>query len=508
MKNLLVFLVLAITLLGVSMVRANGQSVIIKANDFLLGPFMGDLNADGCPDIMGFTSDSVYVFLGGKKLPSNVNADTCSIMFVGEKTDFIKGLLVGDFNGDGDSDLAIQAPSGTLLVGHVYIFFGPIKNNSGQRKLNQADVIIEGLDHPNRAIREKNFGWKGAVGKVNNDEIDDILISGKESAKLYLFYGRKDWPANMISSEADVSRVIDKDNMLSLAISSSGEVIVGNPSARQTAGDCFVFSGQLDTLLGVIEGPNEKYSLFGNPSLGKGEKIIIGSINTVDNLRQDFSKVYVYNKDFELETMVIAPLVETMMFPVNMVDLNKDGHPDLFLGDLSSKGSLYIIFGPLSGDIDLGVVSPNIRIDGDYSSEGLGLAAEAADFDNDSTMDLAVGGLGNWRGEIKIFYNFLFNYSAVGNGGGEMVTEYSLSQNYPNPFNPTTTIDFTIPQDGQVRIVVLNMLGQKVVSLTNRHYPSGQHSIIWDASHMSSGIYFYCIESRDFNAMRKMVLMK
>ena len=85
---------------------------------------------------------------------------------------------------------------------------------------------------------------------------------------------------------------------------------------------------------------------------------------------------------------------------------------------------------------------------------------------------------------------------------------YSLSQNYPNPFNPETEIRYEIPREGEVQLVVYNVMGQEVVTLVNTHQSAGAHVVKWNADEMSSGIYFYRLKINDFTATRRMVLMK
>jgi hypothetical protein len=86
--------------------------------------------------------------------------------------------------------------------------------------------------------------------------------------------------------------------------------------------------------------------------------------------------------------------------------------------------------------------------------------------------------------------------------------KYSLSQNYPNPFNPETEIRYEIPREGEVQLVVYNVMGQEVVTLVNTHQSAGTHVVKWNADEMSSGIYFYRLKINDFTATRRMVLMK
>jgi len=86
--------------------------------------------------------------------------------------------------------------------------------------------------------------------------------------------------------------------------------------------------------------------------------------------------------------------------------------------------------------------------------------------------------------------------------------QFVLFQNYPNPFNPETHIRFGLPRSSRVRIEVLNILGQRVATLLDAYKPAGYHEVVWDASNMSSGVYIYRINTRDYVKMRKMILMR
>ncbi len=86
--------------------------------------------------------------------------------------------------------------------------------------------------------------------------------------------------------------------------------------------------------------------------------------------------------------------------------------------------------------------------------------------------------------------------------------EFSLSQNYPNPFNPTTNIKFGLPTSGNVKLVVFDVLGREVTTLVNEFKTSGIYTVDFDASMLSSGVYFYRIESGNFVETKKMLLVK
>lgn len=92
--------------------------------------------------------------------------------------------------------------------------------------------------------------------------------------------------------------------------------------------------------------------------------------------------------------------------------------------------------------------------------------------------------------------------------------QFSLEQNYPNPFNPTTTIQYSMANAGLVKVEIFNLLGQKIKTLVNTHQSAGVHSVNFDASEFTSGLYFYRLRVFDSNntnsysMVKRMVLMK
>ena len=85
---------------------------------------------------------------------------------------------------------------------------------------------------------------------------------------------------------------------------------------------------------------------------------------------------------------------------------------------------------------------------------------------------------------------------------------FTLYQNYPNPFNPTTTIKFALPVSSNVKLNVYNALGQLVETLVDKEMQSGYHEINFDASRLSSGVYFYQLNAGYFAETKKMMLLK
>lgn len=85
---------------------------------------------------------------------------------------------------------------------------------------------------------------------------------------------------------------------------------------------------------------------------------------------------------------------------------------------------------------------------------------------------------------------------------------YSLEQNYPNPFNPTTKIKYSIPEASQISLKIYDVLGNEVAQLVNQEKPAGSYEVEFNASSLSSGVYFYKLKSGSFIQTKKMIVLK
>ena len=104
--------------------------------------------------------------------------------------------------------------------------------------------------------------------------------------------------------------------------------------------------------------------------------------------------------------------------------------------------------------------------------------------------------------------------TSIQNKVNTLPDEFDISQNYPNPFNPSTRISYALPTESRVKIQIFNILGEVVATIVNQVIAAGSHSVEWNASNLSSGVYLYRIsaesvsDSKQFNAVKKMILMK
>jgi hypothetical protein len=92
--------------------------------------------------------------------------------------------------------------------------------------------------------------------------------------------------------------------------------------------------------------------------------------------------------------------------------------------------------------------------------------------------------------------------------GSAIPGEFRLHQAYPNPFNPTTTIHYDLPRASDVRIIVYDLLGRQVARLVDGYRSAGRHSVNWDASDLTSGMYFYSLHAGAWQDVKKAILLK
>jgi hypothetical protein len=96
----------------------------------------------------------------------------------------------------------------------------------------------------------------------------------------------------------------------------------------------------------------------------------------------------------------------------------------------------------------------------------------------------------------------------VGAGPKDPPTVFWLAQNFPNPFNPTTTIRYGLPNRSHVSLTVLNTLGQSVSTLINGEQEVGYHEVQFNATHLSSGVYFYRIQAEGYVQTKSLLLLR
>lgn len=131
-------------------------------------------------------------------------------------------------------------------------------------------------------------------------------------------------------------------------------------------------------------------------------------------------------------------------------------------------------------------------------------AGEVKYFDS-SGSELGSFNTGIIPGDIYFLYEMT---TSIGTESTDYVENFRLSQNYPNPFNPSTNIEFTTPQNGNIKLEVYSITGQLITTLVDGYLNAGTHSVTFDASAFSSGLYLYRLWNGTSSITKNMTLIK
>ena len=139
--------------------------------------------------------------------------------------------------------------------------------------------------------------------------------------------------------------------------------------------------------------------------------------------------------------------------------------------------------------------------------EGVGQTAEDLSFFS-NTATLGASANPDASDPTWVEANILVLNVAGKNNSSSVPEQFSLSQNYPNPFNPSTRINYSVPYKYYVKIKLYDILGNEIATLVNEEKPAGNNSINFDASGLSSGVYFYQLSADNFIETKKMILLR
>jgi parallel beta-helix repeat protein/predicted outer membrane repeat protein len=229
-----------------------------------------------------------------------------------------------------------------------------------------------------------------------------------------------------------------------------------------------------------------------------------------DGTRSDIGAFY-FNQDVE-EIIELYPYNTPIVIPADGGKLLFDGWIFNFLNHLGMTDIWTYLFlpgGQRYGPLEL---HEEVRIPADslgrnQLTENIPGPAPGGEF-------VFVAYVGDYPGSIIDSSYFYFSkdtlLAGVGSDGtgGSLPLSCVLSQNYPNPFNLSTTIYYQLPANAYVKLEVYNLLGQRVATLVDGKQEAGHKSVHWDASALSSGLYFYKLTAADYTETKRMALIK
>ncbi len=405
---------------------------------------------------------------------------------------------LGDIDGDGYDEIGFGTPLSTW-ASQMFIYKGGETISTTPDQIT--DYGIYGIG---------GFGVGGTIqgiGDVNADGFDDFIVGDNnlaipeapgKSGALYLHYGSADFfTLETPITEASVQFLPDtSDSESEQSFFGFNEVATGD----------FDGDGDIDIAAKAFRHQNSDFT--------DG----VGAIH-----------YYLNNDGFTSQPDQLVPIKNTY---INNNELNTEVYNRFSgrslmsgIGDLDGDGDDELLFVPGSGwlngivysggdfaEDDVAILeSPNkdLRINPSGNFINVQFISTVGDFTGDGTLSfITFQQDGNYRDQPIYRYQLSGIVTNNEDVSSETVQEFTLDQNYPNPFNPSTNISFTLPQQSNVSLKVYNLLGQEVVTLVNEIKTAGQHSVSFDASQLSSGMYIYRLEAGSSIQTRKMMLIK
>jgi len=435
-----------------------------------------DLNGDTQSDIIVHTLDQNYLFwFNNNGSGSFSTIDTIKIS--PRISDLV--AVTDDFNDNNTADLittefykiSIRRNNGSAMFGEATTLI-QLEDNANIRKAvledidgdNLTDLVVSAFIHQsdsrNRFIAFKNNGGEFTTNVI----IDDLTDTFKNN------FG--DFELMDVDSDGDLDFVVG----LGLIPTDSKIVFYENIDGSFEFGDQQVITNNI----------TEPRNILASDVNGDSRIDII-----VRQEGRESKLVWYQNLG---ANNFSEPITITEESSPNLLskDINNDNMPDLLTSD-KSQG---IVWFRNNGE---GFEQAEV-IDSDDS--GI-LAAE--DLDKDSDLDVI---LGSRFHKIGWYENTITSTPIAFDEKQDVPAKFILKQNFPNPFNPFTTIEYGLPKATNVVLKVYDVLGQQVSTLFSGRQSAGNHSVSFDASHLSSGMYLYRLETDENVITRTMMLIK
>ena len=485
---------------------------------------VGDVNGDGWPDLAvgAYGVKKTFFYWGGPGILDTV-VDFV-LPYVGSH------MVLADINGDGKKDLILMDNNGYSNHDSVLVFFG--RSAPPFAFDTMPDITYRFQD-------SLDVGWNSfAVGDLNGDGYDDLILGAETyggHGRVYVYMG-KPVPSNIpnftvkgdtIAREFGYSIQtgdINGDGYTDLAVASLGYQSFGVDQRLETwlGGQTFRF--EKDNYHQRLNA-----SALGRDAMFDFTLIDFNLDGKTDLSYPDSGKaLFHWGGDvFAEQPNLTIPPNRSFGFPIYFSrgsqpigDVNGDGLPDFAFQGSSAAGysvGVYLGARPTSSSKPVGTrgyVSSagttflKIVPVGDINGDGVNDFASSAPYDD-------YAGLLPQPGYVVILSgNKNWITSARPQGAPFLPSDFTLAQNYPNPFNPSTTIRYTLPKEGHVRLRILDQLGREVITLVNGKENPGEHSVIWSGRGegdrtVGSGVYFYQLSvDGSLIQTRKLVLLK
>ncbi len=533
----------------------------------------GDYDGDGLTDLVVLSSGQagatgfpfLHVFWGDSPLPTTADLATYAghvsyVRAVSGDDGFWAWIGSGDFDGDTIDDIALGMPCNEFnCTGKVYLIFGKSDFPSFVDLTNPTTDVVHVLGISGGVGFGGFLGKMLAVGDVNGDAVDDLVVSAPElspGGHVYILWGGQTMPSTieLSNSTTNVARLIDPRNSqnsgTALACGDANhdgfdDLLIGSPEGGEVM-LALGASAFADTIL--LDGlPVKRFRKSNWDGMGwRVEFVDFNGDNYDDMLMSTLyasplgceycgDVMVAYGSDVLPDVVVVdsptAPV--TRMFGVGFSqaygselasgDVNADGYGDILVASVpdeyntSDVGKVTIVYGSASppDTVLLGAGALLTKVYAESRPDGFGAGLLSCDVDMDGTDDVIVGAQ---RADVAARISAGKAYVLYGVPESTTVDHnprdaWRLGQNYPNPFNPRTLIPISLPRREYVSLHVYDAHGRRITGLLTGPLDAGDYRIAWDGKDergrpVASGVYFYRLVGGLFDETRKMVLLR
>lgn len=402
---------------------------------------------------------------------------------------------INDINNDGLEELLVGTTRSTLNDGFInkaWLFMG--QEDYSEMPQVTFDFATD--------LSLQSFSYAGigevfeGLGDVNGDGINDFAIGlpgYDQSGAVFVYFGIDQSIDNFTESTFTEPDVILSPRLL------NGQFIFYFGS-QVTGGD---FNGDGFNDIAVLND-----NTFNGPP-APAVQIFLGGTE-MDGEADEFLFVPTVYNEGEATEFAAQHYYATIEF---LPSENDSSFQDIIYvpGPRSGINDATIYHGGSSRDSlpDITLVNPNRTIEFGFDDRTKPIVA---DFNEDGFYDILL--TNQFENEEAFVSNGLYLFSpnteiTISNEELENPLGFALAQNYPNPFNPSTKIEFRLGSASSVNLTVFDILGREVATLiSDQTYQQGSHTVQFDATNLSSGIYLYRLEANGFVQTRKMMLIK
>lgn len=449
----------------------------------------GYLDNDTLLDIVGYTFNPSVLYIW-EQTPGKPDSFAVVFSYTKVENGSFGPIAAGDVDGDGKMDIVVSDYS---TLSRIYIISNTGNNTYVSRETQNT------LTNPADGSSAQNL----LIGDLNKNGQKEIIITRGNSSPTggtVRFWEHTGSPGtfsfNNLYTYTTVSYLFGKGGIGDSDGDGWDEVFLTYGGFDQF--NTNIRKIKFDSVSGTFVHQIFTANAIGFPSnykvadlYGDGQKELIASQSSNNK-----AAVYIYKSNGSNSYQTIDSLFETSdnntMMTCDVRTLTGDTHPSIIAA--SFGGNIY------------GYQYTGTSYAKQYQNNtGLGSAFRRIYWLPWTGYD---GFISVWMGSSSTFFVYKKDVLIGINNNKSLANSFSLEQNYPNPFNPSTSIKYSIPSDGIVKLSIYNLYGQLISKFVDEYQTRGSYIAFYDGSKLASGVYFYKLENNNKVMTRKMILLK